>query len=423
MNYEEFKLNLVRVNSGSGVLVPAMSEEYCYVLTAKHNIVKAGNTIIDIKGVSFDISDEDIFSSDTLDASVVLLRGLVSPPLALSNIDLEHGENITLGGFPSLWEGKPTRDRYLDGKIKDVRNPEFDILCEEFPIQDEIMGMSGGGVFLKLPYEWALVGIEFEMAGSDDEGGPQIHCYNLEVFEKIVSDNSLPLLMPAFFTNFEVLCDSSFVLEGTFFDEEKKKFLSSLLRAFSRSRLSKKAVSPQVLWDQLKEKIFVKNTPSHCVSHKNLWIAWLELLMISLLMDEKDAEHLDMEYIHNLSRNRRLLYSNSTADWSTFIKDIVATKMDGLENNSVLFIANNCNQPPNKAIVNFQSLPTDIARISSADFDFTKSKQQPKPDWIVHLSGLHWKSINDKEQEYECIDPAQTIEKIREEYVKNIAGG
>lgn len=422
MTYDEFKKNLVKVNHGSGVLVSAMTKDYCYVLTAKHNIYDDSNTVTNSLGEAFEISKQDIFSSEVLDASIIILRGIVAPPITVAAGELTHGEPITLGGFPEFRAGNENNGRYLDGAVKDIRSPEFDILCEEFPPQEDVMGISGGGVFLKSTHEWILVGIEFEMAAAIGEASSQIKCYEISIFENIILVNDLPMLKPVFFDDFSELCDSVFALNGTFFDNEKKEFLSTLLRNFSRSRIASRMVSPLVLWNHLKEGIFVKNTPSHCVSHTNLWIAWLELVVISLLMDEKTADDLDMDYIAKMYRNRRLLYSSSTSDWSSFINDIVATKMEEMDENSILFIANNSKIPPNKAIIKFKNIKSDIARTSSANFDFTKSLQQPKPSWIVHLSGLHWISINDKEDEYECVDVMKTIEKIREEYVKNTTG-
>jgi hypothetical protein len=420
MNYDDFRPCLVHFNQGSGVLVPAMDADYCYVFTAKHNIIDNKNIIRSGSGDGILIEREDIFASADFDAAVIIVRGTTAHPITVGGKEVTHGIAMTLGGFPAIRAGEPRGERFLDGQVKDFKNGEFNIFCEEFPVQDDISGISGGGVFHKSQNEWVLIGIEYSMANADGEISTQMKCCGISIFEKIISDNNLSLALPPFFNDFNALCDSSFALNGTFFDTKKRDFLSQILKNYAKSQIVKGIVSPSSLWLELEDRIFVKNTPAYCVSHKKLWTSWLEFMVISLLVDGKSADDLDMSYIQELHKKRRLLYSDSKEDWGTFLKDIFLTNMDSLEEDSTIFIANNCASPPNRAVVDYKALPPDITRIHSAQFDFTKSKQKPKPSRLVHLDGLHVKSVNDKEQEYSCIDAIETIEQIRDEYAKNI---
>lgn len=415
MNYGDFANNLVRVNQGSGVLVQALSDKYCYVFTAKHNIIDQQNIVANADGaVIATVSVDSCYCSETDDAAVIVIEDSISPTLTVAGNIVNHGGEITLGGFPENPHGS-LPIRFLDGTIKFVGERTFQILCEEFPTQDDIMGMSGGGIFQKSIGEWVLIGVEYGMAGDT-----QMNCCGISVFEEIINRNSLAVPRPPFFDNFQKLCDWSFPLTGSFIDSGKRDTLSGILRAYAHAVLEGIPITPQSLYIELDANLLVKDTPVHCISHRKLWISWLELLSLSVLIDEKKTEELNMQYIEELQRKRRLLYSNTTTDWCTILREIVTTTIEGLDDDAILFISNNCTHPPHQYDIDVKRLLPDISRVSPAKFDFTNSKKQTKLSRLIHIDGLHLHCVNLKEFEYPCHDQYETIEKIKNEYTSFI---
>lgn len=424
MNYIDFELNLVRVNQGSGILIPALSDQYCYVFTAKHNLNAVENVVSSVDGrFEIRIRNDKCFQSYNHDAAIIVLEGMASPPLSIAGELAEHGLEIVFSGFPAVRQRADAPNRCYDGQVTRVADERFQIFCREFPVQDDVSGMSGGGVFAKLSEEWVLIGIEFGMAEEPGENNTQINCCSLSVFEEILRINELPPSRPPFFDNFQKLYEWTFPLNGTFFDESKREILSKILRSYAKANINNASITPRSLHDSLKSELFIRNTPSHCANNRKLWASWLELFAISVLVDEKRADQFDMNYVGELRRKRRLIYSNSTGDWAKILREIVETidsEMNDLDKGSIVFISNDCPSPPQKFTIDLDRLPKDISRVRSTFFDFTKSEQSAKPSRLIHLDGLHFQCINNRENKFDCINASQTMDEIREEYVANI---
>jgi len=102
MNYNDIEPNLVRVNQGSGVLVPALSDEFCYVFTAKHNLNPNENIIKDRDGNEVArATSRNCYVDQTRDAAVIVLPGVDCAPLSLDCESLGRTQKITLGGYPA----------------------------------------------------------------------------------------------------------------------------------------------------------------------------------------------------------------------------------------------------------------------------------------------------------------------------------
>lgn len=425
MNYEDFESNLVRVNEGSGVLVPAMTDAHCYILTAKHNLSDTEIVVKDSAGnLLATVAPNRCFSDADKDAAVIILDGIKSPPLSLDSQLLGHAHPVTLAGFPTIRENiaNQLQSRFLDGEITRANDETFDVFCREFPAQDDIMGISGGGVFAKAGDEWILVGIEHGMAAAAGEINTQVSACRVKVFEQIIDAHKLPPALPSFFDDFKKLCLSSFQLNGTFFDENKQQTLKHLLQRFAHACFEETSITPNSLCLEFNQRLLVKNTPEYSVNNKKLWISWLELLALSLLIDGKDPSRVDMDYITQLQKKRRLIFSNSRDDWSKFLKDIVSTDMEGLDDKATVIVSNDCAAPPTKAVLDFKRLPIDISMVYSRRFDFTKATQQPTPSRLMHLDGVHVHCINNQEDQYDCTNVPETMEKIKHEYTTIIAG-
>lgn len=400
-----------------------MTDDFCYVFTAKHNLSKNENSITDRNGIELSKVKSDLcFPHQDWDAAVIILKGVVPKSLPLDFQSLGRKQEITLGGFPSTrfkLVGKEAT-RFFDGEIKRADEYEFSIFCEEFPAQDDIMGVSGGGVFADFDSEWILAGIEYSVEREGEENNTQLKVCRALVFEQIIKDNALPLALPSFLKSFNLLISLAFSLNGTFFDENKQKNLSKILQNYAKFSLGLTPITPESLRANFGAQLLINNTPEFCISDRKLWVSWLEFITLSLMIDGKQPADLTMDYVNDLHKKRRLLYSNSKEDWSKIVRNIGHTDMDGIEDGAILIVNNNCQLPPTRAMIDYKKLAVDIGLINSSPFDFTKASR-PAPSRILHLDGIHAQCINNKEDEYDCKDYQTTIEKIKNEYLATIS--
>lgn len=150
---EQQKLSTVIVNNGSGVAVPAMTAQYSYVLTARHNLQadpKKRETLLRPEEIRITYRDgqiikpKEIFSSLTEDAAILLIEGVQIEPIAYSNDFVEDQARIAILGYPATRRtGTKNSLKTFRGEIQDFEFKRIDVSTSSFATQDEIMGLSG----------------------------------------------------------------------------------------------------------------------------------------------------------------------------------------------------------------------------------------------------------------------------------------
>ena len=431
MMLEQQKLSTVIVNNGSGVAVPAMTAQYSYVLTARHNLQadpKKRETLLRPEEIRITYRDgqiikpKEIFSSLTEDAAILLIEGVQIEPIAYSNDFVEDQARIAILGYPATRRtGTENSLKTFRGEIQDFEFKRIDVSTSSFATQDEIMGLSGGGVFSKRQNEWVLIGIEYSMEGPENESQNWLSCVRIGIFEKIIADSSfqelsLAPILPPYLLDFLRLVEDSFPLEG-FECERTKTLLRQMLWDVAKENITGKCPSPHSIMQKFGEQLLVAGDPQYRLADRKLWLSWVEFLVMCVLLD--NPREIDHDYIEELRKRRRLFYSGSDKEWTSYLEAIAKSNFNGLESDGVVLITTN--RPPIKTrpAVSLSKLVTDICRPNGASFDIGASAQAPKDLKLMHIDGLNRDCLVLNEHQYphgDAFDRDVAIKLITEAY-------
>lgn len=433
----QIKSRAVVVEEGSGVAIAAMTNEYFYVLTAAHNIRKDRENPTDLKDVS-DIKIQfpdgiiknpfHIVKSDTEDAAILLVVGDLVPPIAFSDVAFDYQDEIKIVGYPNTRRRENSIEiRLYSGRIEDIHDTRIDISTNSFSSQEEVMGVSGGGVYKRIDDDWVLIGIEYSMEGEQNEENSWLKCVQMSVFSQVLegqsySEKPLAPMLPPFLADFSLLIDSSFQLPG-FENPQTQEDVRRVLHEVARDNIGNSCPTPHALMQKFGRKLLLNDDPVYKLADKKLWTSWVELMVLSMILD--GAKLIDFSYIDELRNKRLLLYSGSVGEWMTFIRKIVCSDFQDLEKDGTLFISNNSEMPPAKHRVrDFSKIIPDIGRPRTKRKDISSSVNPFVPRAVVHLGGLHTECLIRNEEDYSKsndVSVEDLIELMRKAYFEAIA--
>lgn len=201
----------VKVNNGSGVLVNGMTEEYTYVLTAKHavleeNIVqKIDGSNINVKAI-FKHDDEDV------DCAILIIDFQENVSQQTQYVEnLPDSASLVLVGYPTLRRNTKDEVKHQNGVFVESIKNKFILSADGIPSKEITVGMSGGGIYYidnNNPY---LIGVEYEMDGADSaEHFGRLKCNTLIFYDEIIEKNKLFPLIPSFLECFSRIKDDIF---------------------------------------------------------------------------------------------------------------------------------------------------------------------------------------------------------------------
>lgn len=411
---EQIKSRAVVVCAGSGVVVPAMTSQYAYVLTACHNVqVDPSGPKVLLEAGDIEVTMPDgtspavlaVFASVNDDAAVLLIDGRNIEPIAYASNSIQFDDRAWLVGYPRKRRGRDgAQIKMFNAKISDIERSGFCIETSSFADHSEVVGVSGGGVYKQEDREWLLVGIEYSMEGGDEESQNWLKCVGIATFEQIIESNkyndlALAPLLPPFLRDFLDLLDQTFPLDALEC-QETRRALRSTLQELAREKLAPGCPTPHSLMQKFGDRLLVRGNPRFRLADKKLWLSWLELLIVSLLLDE--ATEVDDTYIEDLRKRRRLLYSGSAEEWTRFMEDIAHSNFDGLDPDGLVLISNNRGAPPSKtrSTISIDKLVTDISRPSHLQLDIDAPRRPMTARKVIHLDGLHKDCIVVRERDY-----------------------
>jgi hypothetical protein len=401
----------VAVHEGSGVLMPALAKDYCYVLTAAHNLRVERDDPSALRPASeicVHLSDGtkcvplDVVYSATEDAAILILPSIDIEPISHSDSFASVQDSIWMIGYPGTRRNNTDlKTRLMRGAIEDTSVTLFIVSTTAFAPQDEVMGFSGAGVFRRVDDEWVLIGIEYSMEGTADEGHNWLKCVRIGVFEQLISlasynDQPCVPFLPPFLLNFSYLMDFAFPLPGIECPITHDA-LRGLLAKTAHAKLGLACPTPHILMEKFSERLLIQGDPKYRLADKKLWVSWLEFLVLSALLDE--VETIDDDYIEELRSRRLLLYSGSVKEWTGFLEKILFSNFDGLAPDGLVLISNNCAVPPVKtrSVRDLSKIVRDISAPSSKKRDIGLSRKPFPPKKLIHLDGLHKDSVTQNE--------------------------
>lgn len=371
MEITNFKQYSVIVDGGTGVLFQPMTDEYFYILTAKHNLqnkVDNDNYVdkddnSEIKLVRF-ILEEGVFNTEEIpfklikgqtyfphsdiNADAAILKVRFDEYKKIEINDLHISDNTTINsdaylcGFPddkrkanlNDYQAQFTNHTILQntnnvGLKKSVR------LLENQTI-DTIVGMSGGGIIKLNDNYFKLIGIQSQMTKTVSEQN-EIDFLPINYFNDIVLEFSdrLNFLLPPYLANFSFLKDKVFNINAGI-DDSDIVFIRNFLKNKANQIISSD-ITPYGIKDFFKERLILNNEDLTILNDEIIYATWLEFLVIMNIAKDKVHCFLDLEELFN---KVRLIYKNTNSQWqgNDFLKECMNCDLSDLQVNGTVLI-------------------------------------------------------------------------------------
>ncbi len=340
---EQCKKCSVLVDGGSGVLFQPMTEEYTYILTAKHNLYDGlvEKSISDVKYILYGENEaKDIlgkYEHSTLDIAILKIEKIDFESPYKEFEQPNNGNIFKFYGYPENRRGETEKIKYFDLKVGDIDGFKIIASNQEYFPQKDIDGCSGGGVFKQDGNNFYLVGIEHRMDAQSEEeviNNIRLKYININAFDEIVAQygNNLEPLYPPYMSDFNLLIDNIFLLTGLMVEKEK---VTNILKSIVDTHVKDK-ITPKQIFDKYNIGLLTKDEYKNELTNKELWTRYLEFLVLSVLID---TTVINIDEIDKIYTKRKILFAK-TDNWIESIKELFSYEIKSLIKNSIVCIAN-----------------------------------------------------------------------------------
>ena len=217
----KIRSHVVMVNDGSGVLIQSALGNQSYILTAKHVLETEENsrqyydidkiTVIKMNGDVIDLVRR-VVSTDH-DLAVLITSSELDSDLQIAVSKPERNKRVFYYGYPSTRRNLEPRDQLREylGRVNEIEDDRFSVTLDGRPGWGEVVGSSGGGIFVELGGDIFLQGIESRVEGVvDREFHGKVICTPVAMIEKLLSESGLDKIHPPSMTSFIGLVDKTF---------------------------------------------------------------------------------------------------------------------------------------------------------------------------------------------------------------------
>jgi hypothetical protein len=407
----------VTVNGGSGVLVNAMTQKYSYVLTAAHVISEAqgnidvhdyqGNPLGVLAVLPQNLPSQEMIKADPQLYDFAILKVDYQERVAqkcLPASDLIDRATLTLVGCPKTERNSPNPIKEHTGNKASVANELVIMNLDGIPGAPTITGMSGGGVYHVQDETPLLIGVEFQMDGTgQDQQYGRAQCQTLARFEWLLNEHSSAPMIPAYLECFSNMRDNIFS-----FNVDDPSNVSDLKLELERTAdyfISNGLLPPYEIMEKYHSDLLVDSKNLRELKTRNLWVAYLEFLVISALIDNSLV--VDGAYLKGLERKRRLVYTSDGTNWIRRLEDLLKTARRLLDKDGTLIVASP--EPTakvlpqhfqlDKVISNISVVPTQGPFVAIDSIDSFESAILASYK-LTHLEGLRRECVVEVEGEY-----------------------
>jgi len=343
--FEIIKQHTVIVDGGSGVLVQPMTDEYSYILTAKHNLlIDYKDDKLGIKDLSqieiMTFCDEkltaiDIYAHQNLDIAVIKIDFRQGVGIYPYQKPLRSGESVWLYGYPGI---KRSQDSPISYQIESYHLTIHEPLQEKISFRnsdmgpiDDIKGFSGGGLFhvdegLDKAF---LVGIENAM-DSTRALHERVKGIPTPAFSGLLAENGLARLKPLHLTDFNQLCEQVFPINyyEHLADFQKKDFdhVVGLIKRDSKNVAELIDCTPLEILTKYRSQLEVTKRDKSELENEALWCALLELVVLTSITKNIKCDEIDISTLFDgLFEECRVIYIDSDKDWKTCYEEILTS--------------------------------------------------------------------------------------------------
>lgn len=431
---EGIKNHSVIVGSGTGVLINPHEGDFSYVLTARHNIVdkasfggffKAADIrVCNWNGEEIAISARYVSAAD--DLAILVTSKRLDSQMKASLSSPVRDEKLYFFGYAQTRRGGNPEDilREYPGDVQSVGDRQFVLQLAGEPDWEQVTGASGGGVYRSAGAEAYLCGLEYRIEGDTaSERHGRVLCHNFSLINELLEREGLPPIYPSSMNDFCSLVSHTFKSYDKADDPENVRYLKASLHERAKQITKNGAVRPIDIFMARKEALLIKGSPLQDLYEDHLWIAYLEFLVISCLIDLHG--NIDFSYVDGLFAKRRFLFSAHDGNWVHRLREIYHSDFRGLEIGGVVVVSTadaSAALQPKEQITN--KVVVDIGRAGTAQLMVDSVINNPALQFrLYHLTGMHRTCVTDKEFDYvnywagnHNFEEQQLFEKIRGEY-------
>ncbi|WP_138763225.1 ABC-three component system protein [Pseudomonas lactis] len=408
----KIRSHVVMVNDGSGVLVQPALGNQSYILTAKHVLEIEENSRLyhDIDEIIVTKINGDVINlakrivSDDNDIAILIVDSkLLDSDLQISISKPERNKKVFYYGYPAIRRGLEPREqlREYPGQINEVEDDRFSVALDGRPGWGEVAGSSGGGVFVEIGGDIFLQGIESRVEGVvDREFHGKVICTPIAIVEKFITESGLEKIHPPSMASFIGLVDKTFQCFAQAEDPNNLTFLINQLQERGSKLSSAEEMNPFTLFEKFKKKLLIRDCPEQNLYNEKLWIAYLEFLIISSLIDDIDVA--DFSYIDENSARRRFLFSTDQDNWIWKLMDIFRSDFRGLKLGGKIVVSTGESAPKHEARKSsLKKVVVDIGRGQKSEMMVDSGITNPAIDFTVYnLTGLHKLCVVDDDESF-----------------------
>lgn len=412
--YEKCRSYSVIVGNGSGVLFQPMTDEYTYVLTAKHNIENSDAQDIQIKRYDdTPLTAQEKYLHNEKDIAIIKINKLETFDGPLKKLELPNdGERYKLYGYPNSRRINTTDEKIhnLDFDVTDINDDTIQARNIDYSGQVEVNGFSGGGLFQEIGEDVYCLGIESRM-DSDTvvETHERVRVIFIKVFDEIVEANGeLAPLLPAYMNNFMLLQEEIFSLRGMPFKQElaQRFFRNIAYQSFA-------GLTPQLIKQEFGTQLLIIGQKKSLLLNDILWKLYLEFLVICTLLDSNAPS--TITDIKEIYKKRKYLFADSH-DWTSLTEPILRSDLSEVQKGGIIVIGSSDREPTRCDIS--QRILTNNARVFPSEMKISEAISEPfKELKFIHIH-LIQKTLIEDEHIFIDANITNIEEKIKDELAK-----
>ncbi|MGZ4851522.1 MAG: ABC-three component system protein, partial [Candidatus Bathyarchaeia archaeon] len=265
------------------------------------------------------------------------------------------------------------------------------------------------------------------------EGNPsteyhgRVECVTLSKFDELIANNSenyAPIL-PPYLLSFSYIKKHTFGFNGVGMPESIA-FLKSVLHNTIQSHITDQSLpAPLELYNKYKGTLLIHQSPAEDAFNIELWIALLEFLIITSLID--DQQPIDISALEKQASKRKFLFSATEEAWNMLLHKIILSELRGLGTNGAVIInAGNCNGKFMPSQLTIDKVIGNIGRRDGIELRIDAPIKNPATAFkFYHWQGLHRECVIEKEDDYaefnafaEGKDATAVMTKIKDDYAQ-----
>jgi hypothetical protein len=402
------------VLEGSGVFIQPNSNDYSYILTAKHVIETATGskeyllpekiTVHNHEGVSVPVLDTLI--DNNKDIAILIVDKVANLSLIKSVVALQKEQKVYILGFPKTRRELEEKTREFVGEFTKVLKDIQSVRLVDIPDIDQLKGVSGGGLFCESNNDVYLTGIQFKVEGNPTgEHHGIVQCVPIESFDHLINSESntkgYASLYPLHLNCFSYLIEDIFNFKVG--NHEHVLFLCDLLKFHAKKLIKQNLPKPLSIYESYNQILLLDKSDIQDGLRIELWTAYLEYIVITSIVD--DIYPIEESQLGVCINKRRMIYTSEEENWTLLLQRILSTDLSGLSENGIVFISSGSftgtYTPSDKTLSGALSgVVTDISRPPSIRKAIDAGIKHPAQTYkYFHWDGLHSRCVVENEDE------------------------